>query len=110
MILMSNESSTSEFEYETKVDSTVISTSLPSPSLLLEFIFMIHQVLSGASSFSNCLEFVLESSLLLVGFDVCPPKHPIYSLFSSLGVMSIALHFPVTHDNITKQLANCNDN
>jgi len=110
MILMSNKSFTSEFEYETKVDSTVIITSLPSPNLLLEFVFMIHQVPSGASSFSNCLEFVLESSLLLVGFDVCPLRHPIYSLFSSLGVMPIALYFPVTHDNITRQLANCNDN
>jgi len=34
-------------------------TSLPSPSLSLEFVAMIHEVPSSASSFSSCLEFVL---------------------------------------------------
>jgi len=100
-----HESSTSDFEHETEVDSTVITTSLLSPSLSLEFVTMIHQVPSGASSFSSCLEFVPESSLLLVGFDVCPPKHLIY-LFPSLGVMPTSLHLHVTHDKITRQLAN----
>jgi len=86
------ESNTSDFEHETQVDSTVITTNLFSPSLSLEFVVMIQQVPSGAFSFSSCLEFVPESSLPLVRFDVCPCRHLIYSLFSSLGVMPTALH------------------
>jgi len=105
-----HESSNSDFEHETEVDSTVITTSLPSPSLALEFVAMIHQVPSRPSSFSSYLEFVPESSLPLVRFEVCPLRHPIYSLFSSLEVMPTALHLPITHVNITRQLANCNDN
>ena len=69
-----HESNTSDFEHKTEVDSTVIATSLLSPGLSLEFVDMFHQGSSGASSFSNCLEFVPESSLPLVGFNVCPPK------------------------------------
>ena len=43
---------------------------------------------------------------------MCPPKHPIYIIFSSLGIMPrvfIASHFPVAHDNLTRQIAICND-
>ena len=101
------ESSTSDFEHETEVDSTAITTGFPSPSLSLEFIVMIHPV---PSSFNSCLEFVSGSNLSLVGFDVCPPRRTIYSLFSSLGVIPTGLHLPVTHDNIIRQLANYNDN
>ena len=74
--------SSSDFEYETEVDPMLI-TSLPSPTLSLEFVAMVHEVPSGASSFSSCLEFVPESSLPLVGFNMCPPKYLLYSLSSS---------------------------
>jgi len=105
-----HEMSTSDFEHKTEIDSTVITTSLLSSSLSLEFVAMIHQVPSGASSFSSYLVFVPKSTLLSIGFDVCPPRHPIYSLFPSSGVMPTSLHLHVTHDNITRQLASCNYN
>ena len=41
------------------------------------------------------------------------PRHPIYLLFSSLGVMprvSTALHLSLVHDEITRHLANCDEN
>jgi len=45
---------------------------------------------------------------------VCPPMHPVYIIFSSLGVMSrvsTPLHLPVAHnDNLTRQIAIYNDN
>ena len=44
---------------------------------------------------------------------MCHPRHHIYLLFPSLGVMSrvlIALHLPIAHDDdITRQLANCDE-
>jgi len=44
---------------------------------------------------------------------VCHLKHPIYLILPSLGVMPrvpTALHLPVAHiDNITRQIAICND-
>ena len=74
---------------------------------------MIHQVISSASSFTGCLDFISESSLPLTGFDVCHLRYPICVIFSSLGVMlrmPTTLHLLVAHDNITRQLANCNEN
>jgi len=63
--------------------------------------------------FTDCLELVSKYSIPpLEGLDVCPPKHPIYIIFSSLGIMPrvfIASHFPVAHDNLTRQIAICND-
>ena len=35
-----------------------------------EFLAMIQQVVSSASAFTSCLEFITESSLSLAGFDV----------------------------------------
>jgi len=68
----------------------------------------------SASSFTGCLEFISEYSLSLAGFDVCYPRHPIYLFFSSLEVMprvSTTLHLPIANDDdITKQLANCDEN
>jgi len=66
----------------------------------------------SSASFTGYLEFISESSLSLVGFDACNPKHPIYLFFLSLGVIFrvlIALHFHIAHD-ITRQLANCDEN
>ena len=39
--------------------------------------------------------------------------HPIYIILSSIEVMSrvsIALHLPAVHDNLTRQIVICNDN
>ena len=44
---------------------------------------------------------------------MCHSRHPIYLIFSSLGVMPrvpTALHLFVAHGDITRQLANCNEN
>ena len=44
-----------------------------------EFLAMIQQMVSNASSFSGCLEFMSESNIPpSAGLDVCPTKHPIY--------------------------------
>jgi len=78
-----------------------------------EFLAMIPQIKSGVSSFTNYLEFVPEFSLSLTGFVVCHSRHLIYLFFPSLGVISrvlTALHLHVAHDDITKQLANCDEN
>ena len=82
-----------------------------SSSELSKFFAMIQRVVSSASSFIGFLEFITDSSLPLVGFDVYHHRHPIYLIFSSLGVMprmSITLHLTVAHD-ITRQLANCDE-
>ena len=69
---------------------------------------MIQHVFSNASYFTDCLEFILEFNLLLMGPDVCHPSHSIYLIFPSLGVMPrvpTALHLPITQDDeITRQL------
>ena len=66
---------------------------------------MIQQMVSSAS-FTGRLEFISESSLSLVEFDVCHPRHLISLILSSLGVMSrvpIALRLPVAHiDDISR--------
>jgi len=70
-------------------------------------------VVSSASAFTGCLEFILEFSLSLEGFNVCHPRHLIYLIFLSLGVMPrvfTMLHLPIAHDDdITRQLANCDE-
>jgi len=84
---------------------------LPCHLLVSHQNYMIQQVVSSASSFTGCWEFLRESSLPLAGFDLCHPRHSIYLIFSSLGVMPrvpTALHLPVTHD-IIKKLANCKE-
>ena len=56
------------------------------PNYLLvssESLAMIQHVVSSATFFIGCLEFILESSLPLAGFDVCHPGHLIY-LFVSI--------------------------
>ena len=71
---------------------------------------MIHHVVLSVFYFTSYLEFIPESSLLLAEFDACHPRHPIYLLFSSLGVILIvftALHLNIAHnDDIARQLAN----
>jgi len=47
-----------------------------------EFLGMIQQVVSSTSSFTGNLEFISESNLPLVGFDVCHPKHLLYISYS----------------------------
>ena len=70
-------------------------------------------MISHVSFFTGYLEFVPKSSIPpLEGLDMCHPRHLIYLLFPSLGVMlrvSTTLHLPVAHD-ITRQLANCDEN
>ena len=45
----------------------------------LEFLVMIQQMASSASSFSDCLEFVSEFNIFLSArLNVCPPRHPRY--------------------------------
>jgi len=91
----------------------VVPTEL-SPSELSESLAMIQHVISTAFSFIGCIELISESNLPLAGPDVCHPRHPIYLIFPLLGVMlrvPTALHLPVTHDDdITRQLANCDEN
>ena len=50
-----------------------------------EFLVMIQEM--GAFSFTCHLEFIPESNLSLVEFDVCHPRHLIYLILLSLGVM-----------------------
>ena len=70
---------------------------------------MIHWEVSD-SFFSGCLEIYSESSIPLIESVAHLPMYP-FSLPS--GVMLrifIALHLPVAFDDVTKHLANCNDN
>jgi len=77
-----------------------------------EFLAKIQQMVSSASSFSVCLEFVSESNVPQ-SLDVCPPRHPIYLIIPLLGVMSrmpTALHLHVAYiDDIIRLIAICND-
>ena len=73
---------------------------------------MIQQIIFCVS-FTDCLEFVPKSSIPpLERLDVCHTRHP-YIFFPSLGVMPrvpTALHLSIAHDDITRQLANCDEN
>ena len=86
--------------------------SYPLSSQFLEFFTMIRQEVSNFSSFSRCLEIYPESSLSLTEYVAHFLKHPMYLISLPSGVMprvSTALHLPVTFDDITGQLANCNE-
>ena len=75
---------------------------------------MIQYMASSASSFTDCLELIPESSLPLARLNVCHPRYHIYLLFLSLRVIPrvpTALHLHVAHDNdFTTKLVNCNEN
>ena len=74
---------------------------------------MIHQVVFDFSCFSECSEMCPESGISLSEFVACPTGHPICPIFTSLEIMlrvSTKLHLPVAYDDITRQLANGNDN
>ena len=66
-----------------------------------EFLAMIQQLVSSASSFSCSLEFESESNIPpSAGLGVCPPRHSRYIFFPSLGIMlrvPTTLHLPVAH-------------
>ena len=69
-------------------------------------------MISSASSFSGCLEFVSESNVPS-SLDVCPPRRPTYLILPSLRVMSrvptvLRLHIAQI-DDITRPIAICND-
>jgi len=71
-------------------------------------------MVSSASSFFGCLEFVSESNVPpSAGLDVCPSRHVIFLILPSLGVMPkvpITLHLPIAHiDDIARSIAICND-
>jgi len=74
---------------------------------------MIQQMVFSVSFFTGHLNFIPESNLSLAEFNVCHPKHIIYLILLSLGVLlrvPTALHLCVAHiDNITRTLAICND-
>jgi len=73
---------------------------------------MIHQVVSGFSSFSGCLEMCHDSNIPLSDLVKCPNRHTICLIFASLEINArvfAALHLPVAYDNVTRQLANDND-
>ena len=119
-----------DFEHET-VDSNVVTFSGPSESSRAEYNFMvvpidssssespkfhamIQQMISNASSFSTCLEFMSESNLPpSAGLDVCPSRYFRYIIFSSLGIMPrvpTVLHLPVAHiGDIIRPIAIRND-
>ena len=85
------------------------------------FFAMIHQVSSGVSLFSGCLEFSPEflqisisptNVIPLAMSEVRLPRKLMSFFPLSLGVEpneSIALHLPVAHDEISRQIAICND-
>jgi len=77
-----------------------------------EFLIKIQQIISSASSFSNYLEFVSKANVPL-SLDVCPPRHLIYLILRSLGVMSkmsTTLYSHVSYiDNHTNPIRICND-
>jgi len=79
---------------------------------LPKFLAMIWQMVSNASFF-GCMEFVSESNIPpSEGLDVCPPRHPRYIIFPSLGIITrvfIVLHLSVAHvDDIAKSIVICN--
>jgi len=75
----------------------------------------------SVSSSSECLKFFSEflqisvdpsNAILLAVFDVHPLRKYIYLFFLSLRVRPSkfdALHVPVMHDEISRQIAICND-
>ena len=76
---------------------------------LWNFLSIIHQVVSDFSSFSKCLEIYSESTIPLSEFVACPTTHPTCSIF----VLEVMLKVSTTlrlHVDITRQLANDNDN
>jgi len=106
-------SDTSDAERESGVESTVTTFSYRLSNQPLEFLTMIHQIISDFSSFSWCLKMCTESSIPLSEFVAYSTRHPICLIFASLEVMSrvsTALHLPVVYDDTTRPLVNCNGN
>jgi len=86
---------TNDTEHEPWIESTVITLNYHLSSQLLEFLSMIHRVVSSFS-FSRYLEMCPESSIPLLGSVVCSTRHPTCPISASLEVMprvSTALHF-----------------
>jgi len=79
----------------------------------LEFHTMIQQMVSSVSSFTGRLDFIPEFNLSLADLIVSHPRHLIYLILMSLGVMPrvpTILYLPVAHiNNITRPIAICND-
>ena len=78
-----------------------------------EFFARIQEMVCSVSSFTDHLEFTFESDFSLAKLDVCHPRHPMYLILPSLGVMHrvpTALHLHVAHiDDITRSIAICNN-
>jgi len=92
---------------ETEIGSIIATPSMSSSSKSLEFLAMLHQVSSGLSSFSGCLEFSPEFFQISIGpsdviplavFEACHPRE-LSSVFPpSFGVTPrelIVLHLPI---------------
>jgi len=102
-----------EVIYTTTVESTVITLSYSLFNEPLEFPTMIHRVVSDFSFFSGCLEICPEPSIPLIESIAHLSRHYMYPLSLPSEVMrrvSTALHLLIAFDDITTQLANCNDN
>ena len=90
----------------------IVTTISYTPRQPLEFSIAIHQVVFDCS-FSGCLEMCPDSSVPLSEFVARPTRPPTCPILGSLKVMprvSTALHLPVAHDNITRQLSKDKDN
>jgi len=104
-----HDNGTSDAECEPVVESTVTTFNYSFWSVF----GVLYYDSPDFSSFSGCLKICLESSVPLTKSIALLPRHPMYSLSLSLGVIpkvSTVLHFLVAFDDITRQLANCNDN
>ena len=65
-------------------------------------------MVSSASSFSDCLEFVSKFNVPL-SLDICHLRHPTY-LILPMPTVPTALHLHVAQiDDIIRPIATCND-
>jgi len=102
------------FEFSYAEYSFMVVSIDPSSSESPELFGMIQQMVSSASFFSGCLEFVSESNIPpFARLNVCPPRQPKHIIFSSFRIMPkvpTALNLHVAYiDDITRPIVICND-
>jgi len=108
-----HDNDTSDVECEPLIESTMAIFSYHPSSQPLQFFTMIHREVYDFSSFSGCLKIYPEFGIPLTESVASFPRQSYVSLSLSSGVMLrkfTTLHLHVAFDNITRQLANCNDN
>ena len=94
-----------------EVDSTATTFNYPFSNQPSKFLSIIHR--EFLTFFNRCWEMCPESSIPLSESVVCATRHLTCPIFASLEVMprvSTAVHLLVAYDDITRQLANDNDN